>query len=100
MGRKSIYDQDRKRQRGSQAFTTCGFDDRVARPEFAHINLREFNQACYAFLLAREPGCAAMRERQYGRSMRGLKKKKSDQCAVSSDQGKKSSVRWWEGGDL
>lgn len=98
MGRKRINETSQKRQRGSQAYTMCGFDDRIAQPEFSHINLREFNRACDKFLQEREPGYAALRARQYGRAMRGLKKK-SAKGSVSSDQGKKAASILWEGGE-
>lgn len=99
MGRKSIYDKERKRQRGSQAFTTCGFDDRIAQPEFSHVNLAAFNRACDKFLQEREPGYAALRARQYGRSMRGLKKSSSAKPSADKEVVKKALQPWWEGGE-
>lgn len=58
---------ERRGQRGSQAFTRCGFDDRAVAVEFQHIGLREFNRACERFLEEREPNYAKTQIRRGGR---------------------------------
>lgn len=97
MGRKRINETSQKRQRGSQAYTMCGFDDRIAQPEFSHVNLAAFNRACDKFRQEREPGYAALRARQYGRAMRGLKK--SGGAGDKGNGGMKSASILWEGGE-
>lgn len=109
MGRKRINETSQKRQRGSQAYTMCGFDDRIAQPEFSHVNLAAFNRACDKFLQEREPGYAALRARQYGRAMRGQGKKKSGgagdkgsaaaKALADKAGGKKAASILWEGGE-
>lgn len=99
MGRKRINETSQKRQRGSQAYTMCGFDDRIAQPEFSHINLAAFNRACDKFLQEREPGYAALRARQYGRAMRGQGKSASAKATADKTGGKKAASILWEGGE-
>ena len=77
---------ERRGQRGSQAFTRCGFDDRATAVEFQHIGLREFNRACERFLEEREPNYAKTQIRRGGRGGKFLSYHLSpDSCPLSPE---------------